>query len=133
MTQKEFETLTGMTVTAAEYSNIERVYMADGNVDKRDFCNMWKSLSEPAQDYMIEMAISKERIKNDAQVAITSLLKEKKNLLNVMFERTQTMSDPELRKECIKQMGKKEYIKRMLEEGRTLWADDKELIISLLD
>lgn len=38
MLQKEFEALTGKKVTAEEYAEIEKVYMAIDNMDKEEFC-----------------------------------------------------------------------------------------------
>lgn len=133
MTQKEFETLTGKEVTAEEYQNIEAVYMADKGMDKVAFCEMWVNTPKAAQKMMIEMAVNEQRVKNDAKVAVQSLLNEKKHLLDVMFESVQRMSDPELRKECIKQMGAKEYCKKLLEGGYKLWEDDKQLMIEIFD
>lgn len=132
MTQKEFETLVGYEVSSVEYQNIEMVYMADEDMDKRDFCNMWKNLSEPAQDMMIKMARDKNRTIADGRVAVQELLNEKRRILEVMFERTQKMSDPVLRQECIKQMGGKAYIKKLVEGGYSLWEDDKSLLIEIL-
>ena len=42
MNIKEFESLTGLKVTAEEYADIEKVYMATGNMDKQTFCGLWK-------------------------------------------------------------------------------------------
>lgn len=41
MLQKEFEALTGKKVTAEEYADIEKVYMAVDNMDKEEFCAAW--------------------------------------------------------------------------------------------
>lgn len=41
MLQKEFEALTGKKVTAEEYAEIEKVYMAIDNMDKEEFCAAW--------------------------------------------------------------------------------------------
>ena len=129
MTQKEFETLTGKEVTAEEYQNIEAVYMADKDMDKVAFCEMWVNTPKAAQKMMIEMAVNEQRVKYNVQ----SLLNEKKHLLDVMFGSVQRMSDPELRKECIKQMGAKEYCKKLLKGGLKLWEDDKQLMIEIFD
>lgn len=43
MQQKEFEALTGKTVSAAEYAEIEKVYMAADGMDKQEFCAAWKA------------------------------------------------------------------------------------------
>ena len=41
MTQKEFQDLTGRKVTEEEYRNIEKMYYAVPNMDKREFCKRW--------------------------------------------------------------------------------------------
>ena len=52
MTQREFESLSGMKMTAEQYAKVERAYMAAENVDKQQFCMEWPSLaaSEVVQD-----------------------------------------------------------------------------------
>lgn len=52
MTQREFESLSGMKITAEQYAKVERAYMAAENVDKQQFCSEWPSLaaSEVVQD-----------------------------------------------------------------------------------
>lgn len=42
MEQREFESMTGASVTAQRYSEIERIYMAAPSVDKEIFCKEWK-------------------------------------------------------------------------------------------
>lgn len=42
MQQKEFERLTGASVSPEEYAGIEKAYMAAGGVDKRTFCAEWR-------------------------------------------------------------------------------------------
>ena len=43
MQQKEFEALTGKKVTAEEYADIEKVYMAAYGMDKQEFCAAWSA------------------------------------------------------------------------------------------
>lgn len=43
MLQKEFEALTGKKVTAEEYAEIEKVYMAASGMDKQEFCTAWNA------------------------------------------------------------------------------------------
>lgn len=42
MQQKEFETLTGVKVSAEDYADIEKVYMAI-SMDKEEFCVAWRA------------------------------------------------------------------------------------------
>ncbi len=46
MQQKEFEALTGITVTDEERAWVEKAYMAAGNVDERKFCAEWPRLRD---------------------------------------------------------------------------------------
>lgn len=43
MQQTEFEALTGKKVSAEEYAEIEKVYMAADGMDKQEFCAAWKA------------------------------------------------------------------------------------------
>lgn len=42
MNIKEFRTLTGQEVTESEFTDITKLYMATGNMDKQTFCGLWK-------------------------------------------------------------------------------------------
>ena len=44
MTQKEFEELTKRVVKPGEYSVIESLYMAAGDMDKKEFCKEFKAM-----------------------------------------------------------------------------------------
>ena len=44
MTQKEFETRTGVPVTETEFWSINDVYN-NSNVDKDEFCRLWKKMN----------------------------------------------------------------------------------------
>ena len=44
MLQKEFEERTGKKVSPEQYAEIDRIYMAAGDVDKDTFCKEWKRL-----------------------------------------------------------------------------------------
>lgn len=128
MTQQEFEQLTGTNVTSAEYLRIENVYMADLNQSKQEFCKMWVKTPKSAQEMMIDMTLDLQATKDD----LLQLTKSNDELLDIMFERTQKMSDPELRKSCIKHMGEKVYIQKLLQGKYNLWEDDRDLIIQNL-
>ena len=43
MQQVEFEALTGKKVSAEQYAEIEKVYMAAYAMDKQEFCAAWKA------------------------------------------------------------------------------------------
>lgn len=66
MTQKEFETLTGKSVTTSQYGMIERIYMAAENLDKIKFCQEWKKAKFETFETIADMT---ERIEKQ-EVAI---------------------------------------------------------------
>lgn len=43
MNIKEFRTLTGQEVTENEFEDINKLYMATGNMDKEEFCAAWNA------------------------------------------------------------------------------------------
>lgn len=132
MTQQEFEQLTGSKTTEKEYSYIEMVYMVDGYQSKQEFCDTWKSLPKPARDLLIKMARNQEETRAALKAALSKTSRVQEELLDIMFERAQKMSDPELRKACIKRMGAKVYIQKLLQGKYSLWEDDRDLIIQNL-
>ena len=131
MTQEEFKSITGLNVTTEEYIKIEKVYMS-ANSNKKEFCEMWLHTPEPTQDYMMEMARISEVNANVARENFKGLADINEGLLNAMFESVQVMSDPMLRKVCIDNMGKRTYIRKMIEGGHKLLDADKELLLSIL-
>ena len=55
MNIKEFRTLTGQEVTENEFEDINKLYMATGNMDKQTFCGLWK------KDDLFRIALEVER------------------------------------------------------------------------
>jgi len=45
MTKQEFETLTNRTVSDELFDNVNRLYMASGEMTKQDFCKAWLKLT----------------------------------------------------------------------------------------
>ena len=131
MTQQEFEQLTGFRTTETEYSYIEVAYMADDK-SKQEFCDTWKIMPEPARDLLIKMGYNQKETRAALKAALSRTSRVQEELLDIMFERAQKMSDPELRKTCIKRMGAKVYIQKLLQGKYSLWEDDRDLIIQNL-
>lgn len=48
----EFETLTGLSVSAEEYAKIEKIYLNAGELDKESFCKGWKQAKESSREVM---------------------------------------------------------------------------------
>lgn len=131
MLQSEFESRVGFIVTPGDYEMIEKVYLAT-NEDKDAFCDMWKNASVKSRKYMLSMVAKQEEESGHIERRYNNLCQDMEEMLDLMFERAHKMSDPELRKACIKRMGRSGYIKRTLEKGYSLWEEDKKELVTIL-
>ena len=129
MTRKEFEDRTGLSVTMADYSFIEEVYMAAGNLDKDAFCKDWKQHGESLLVrelwYRVRDLVNMVKAQSDVN---TSQAQETNELLDFMLERAQKFGDVELLKKAIEFRGNAYVICRKLELGLPLWELDKDYI-----
>lgn len=119
MTQKEFEERTGLKVTAEGYAEVEEIYN-NTCLDKDAFCELWTTNPTALKEI--------ERM----TVLARKLSEERKNLANFLIDQAEKWSASDLRLQAISMIGEKEYIRRKLEKGYSLWDADKELLIEVL-
>lgn len=119
MLQKEFEDRIGKKVSVEEYDAANRMYMST-ELDKDVFCDLYTNYRE-ALDIIVEQGKKIEKLRN-----------ERAKTIDMIFDNANIYSSSELRSYCIELMGARNYIRRMIEEGRNLWQKDKDLIVSLL-
>ena len=131
MTQKEFETRIGREVSSSKYEAIEKVYMQT-EMDKDEFCEMWKEATPSSRAYMIKTAEIHQNREHRLMSEIKGAAKTKESLLDIMFESAQVMGDEKLRETCIKHMGEKAYLIKLLESGHSFWELDHKLLIEVL-
>lgn len=141
MTQKEFEELTGRVVKPEDYSVIESLYMAAGNMDKKEFCKEIKAMC--AYDYAddkIEFRqclreISKHivRIEAENRGLKKGLNTRNEELAEFLIGKAHAYNDTDFRKEAVKLVGQSAVVKMTMDMGLPLWEEDKELIRSVLE
>ena len=141
MTQQEFETRTGLNVSASEFDYIHRVYMAAGSLDKDAFCKEWKASHKAIRTSAILCAIVEENEQNVGYIgSLQSQLKcEKENykaysehMADFLILQAEKWSASDLREKAIKMVGTKEYIRRRLNFGFGLWEKDKQALTQIL-
>lgn len=141
MTQQEFETRTGLNVSASEFDYIHRVYMAAGSLDKDAFCKEWKASHKAIRTSAILCAIVEENEHNVGNIGcLQQQFKcEKENfkaysehMADFLILQAEKWSAPDLREKAIKMVGTKEYIRRRLNFGFGLWEDDKKALTQIL-
>lgn len=141
MTQKEFEELTGRVVKPEDYSVIESLYMAAGDIDKKEFCKEIKAMC--AYDYAddkIEFRqclreISKHivRIEAENRGLKKGLNTRNEELAEFLIGKAHAYNDTDFRKEAVKLVGQSAVVKMTMDMGLPLWEEDKELIRSVLE
>lgn len=139
MTQQEFETRTGLTVTTNEYAYIQRVYMAS-NFQKDEFCKEWKknhslATSNLVCDLVMEIETlrgSYETLQKEYTRACDGAKQEVSSMADFLILQAEKWSASDLREKAIKMVGIKEYIRRRLNFGFGLWEEDKKALTEIL-
>lgn len=139
MTKQEFETRTGLTVTTNEYTYIERVYMAS-NLQKDEFCKEWKKnrslvTSNLVCDLMMEIETlrgSYETLQKEYTRAQENAKASTNNMAEFLILQAENCSASDLREKAIKMVGIKEYLRRRIDFGFSLWEEDKKALNEIL-
>lgn len=140
MTQKEFEELTKRVVKPGEYSVIESLYMAAGDMDKKEFCKEFKAMCAYVYDNdEIELRqclreISKhiDRIEAENRGLKKKLNTRNEELAEFLVGKAHAYSDTDFRNEAVKLVGEATVVKMTIEMGLPLWEEDKEYLCSML-
>lgn len=141
MTQKEFEELTGRVVKPEDYSVIESLYMAAGDMDKKEFCKEIKAMC--AYDYaddkiefrqcLREISKHIDRIEAENRGLKKGLNTRNEELAEFLIGKAHAYNDTDLRNEAVKIVGQSVVVKMTMDMGLPLWEEDKELIRSVLE
>lgn len=139
MTQQEFETLTGQTVTSTEYAYIQRVYMAS-NFQKAEFCKEWKknhslATSNLVCDLVMEIETlrgSYETLQKEYTRACDGAKQEVSSMADFLILQAEKWGATDLREKAIKMVGVKEYLRRRIGFGFGLWEEDKQALTEIL-
>lgn len=128
MTREEFNNRTNTNATADEYNFIERVYMAAGDtIDKDQFCNDFnKTGITPTIAALTEnVEAAQAKIKGQQELI--------QHLTIFIAEQAEETSCGALRNKAIALMGAKAYITWKIENDKTLWKRDLDLIKDLIN
>ena len=139
MTQQEFETRTGLTVTAHQFDYIHRVYMAS-NFQKDEFCKEWKknhslATSNLVCDLVMEIETlrgSYETLQKEYTRACDGAKAEVSSMADFLILQAEKWSATDLREKAIKMVGVKEYLRRRIGFGFGLWEEDKKALTEIL-
>lgn len=139
MTQQEFEKLTGTEVCSSTYDYIQRVYMAAGNMEKKEFCEDWKDgyvseskivsyLTNEVEIYRATISNYENQLENDANSLKTLI----DSFVDFLVYEAEHYSATALRDKAIKLVGVREYLRRKIVAGFELWKEDRETLDEIL-
>lgn len=129
MTQQEFTELTGLVPTPEEYKNIEAMYYAAPNMEKREFCQRWRQTGK--NPLTIELA--------KQVILLNGMLEERNNEVDDCHEKMEELAwfligkavayeDTDLYKEAIRIVGYQTVVLHKIKMGYSLWKEDREYI-----
>ena len=160
MLYSEFTKLVGFEVDDRYYNDVVEHEYCESDIDKQEWCKQWKKNGgiQKAYDWMKkqkdnyqslfskycddlnacidernELRHENHELKNEVaglNRKIENWEQGRKELVEFMIDRSEAMTDPELRLRCINMVGPKEYIRYKMEQGYNLWELDKELILN---
>ena len=133
MQQVEFEALTGKKVTAEEYAEIEKVYMAVDGMEKAEFCAAWK---EQKFGYIVDelvkqvhkMAQWRENLKEQLDEAD----EKEQDAAFVLLNGANEHDDEDMKEAAIKLVGLDTAVRIDIENGFTLNERERDYILENL-
>ncbi|WP_373172699.1 hypothetical protein [Prevotella merdae] len=133
MLQKEFEALTGKKVTAEEYADIEKVYMAIDNMDKEEFCAAW---NEQKFGYIVgELVKSVQELtkwRDHWKKKLDEAEERARGAAFVLLKGANEHNDEDMKDEAIYLVGMKEAVSIDLKEEFKLSEAERDYLLEYL-
>ncbi|MGN0237576.1 MAG: hypothetical protein ACI4AK_05775 [Lepagella sp.] len=134
MQKKEFEELTGLKCSDAQYSTIEKIYL-HSEMTKNEFCEDYANgCGHKIQEELLDEIEALERCITSRDLDISNLRQERAEIVDFLLSRYNATGDDELRQQVIAMVGEKGYILRRLYMAHQIIEErDRNIIIELLE
>lgn len=130
MNIKEFESLTGLKVTAEEYADIEKVYMAAYGMDKQEFCAAWKDGKLCyIVDELVKHVQALEEVRDRKKAQLDELDEKATATAEMLLRKANSYEDAELKKAAIELVGLQRVVLIDVEHGYKLSAAERDYIL----
>lgn len=133
MLQKEFEALTGKKVTAEEYADIEKVYMAIDNMDKEEFCAAW---NEQKFGYIVGELVKSVQVltkwRDHWKAQVDAAEKKAEAAARMLLAKADKYDDGDLKTVAIDLVGLMQVVLIDVEEGYKLSNVERDYILENL-
>lgn len=133
MNVQEFEQRTGLKVTAAEYAEIEKTYMAAGEMDKDRFCACWSQCgNNPLVKELARQARGWEESCGEYADQVSAMEREREELARFLLGKSCAYDDSDFRREAVRLVGDNKAVAMKINMNLPLWDEDREVILNSL-
>lgn len=133
MLQKEFEALTGKKVTAEEYAEIEKVYMAASGMDKQEFCAAWNAGKLCyIVDELVKHVRALEEVRDRKKAQVDAAEEKAEDAAFVLLNSANEHNDEDMKEASIELVGMKTAVRIDLENGFKLSEAERDYILENL-
>lgn len=133
MLQKEFEALTGKKVTAEEYAEIEKVYMAASGMDKQEFCTAWNAGKLCyIVDELVKHVRALEEVRDRKKAQVDAAEKKAEAAARMLLAKADMYDDGDLKTAAIDLVGLIQVVLIDVEEGYKLSNVERDYILENL-
>ena len=133
MQQKEFEALTGKKVTAEEYADIEKVYMAAYGMDKQEFCAAWNAGKFCyIMDELVKHVQALEEVRDRKNAQVGEAEEKAEAAVRVLLAKADKYEDGDLKTAAIDLVGLQQVVLIDVEEGYKLSNVERDYILENL-
>lgn len=133
MQQKEFEALTGKTVSAEEYADIEKVYMAIDGMDKETFCAAW---NEQKFGYIVDELVKQvedlRKWRDHWKTQMDEADEKSEAAARMLLKKAETYGDGDLKTAAIELVGLEQVVLIDVEENYKLSNAERSYILENL-
>ena len=133
MQQKEFEALTGKKVTAEEYADIEKVYMAIDGMDKETFCAAW---NEQKFGYIVDELVKQvedlRKWRDHWKAQMDEADEKEQDAAYVLLNGANEHDDEDMKEAAIKLVGIDTAVRIDIENGFDLNEEERNYVLENL-
>lgn len=122
-----------MKTGADEYADIERMYMAAGEMDKDDFCRCWRQTGKnPLTQVLFRQAEVLKGQLAERNNELEDMQQRKVELAEFLIGKACAYEDTDFYREAIKLVGRREVVMMKLRMELPLWEGDRKLVLETL-
>lgn len=122
-----------MKTDADEYADIERMYMAAGEMDKDDFCRCWRQTGKnPLTQVLFRQAEVLKGQLAERNNELEDMQQRKVELAEFLIGKACAYEDTDFYREAVKLVGQRAVVMMKMNMDLPLWEEDKKFVMEVL-